>query len=1280
MGVSCDKTGQVIGLDLSNETISGEINDSSVLFDLKNLESLNLAGNNFSFTPIPSRFGSFASLLNLNLSNSGFSGQIPGELSQLTRLETLDLSSLFSFGTRSLKLENPNLTTLVQNFRKLKGLYLDNVNISSQSSDWGQSLSSFLPNLEVLSLSNCQLSGPFDDSLQKLQSLSVIRLALNNLSAQVPEFFANFKNLTVMKLGSCNLMGTFPNKVLQLQKLQILDLAANKNLYGSLPDFPVGGSLTSLELSNTNFSGVIPESIGNLQNLSRIDLPSSNFGGGIPKSLQNLTQLGYIDLSSNNFIGQIPSFQMCKKLAHVDLSRNSLSGTVPSAHFRDLENLVSIILNFNGFNGSIPSSLFTLHKLRQIQLSNNNFGGLLPNFINPSLLSLDTLDLSGNKLEGEVPRSIFELPKLSILLLSSNNLSGTIRTTYFQDHLSNLTTLDLSFNNLSIITSENITLVNNLPKFSTLKLASCNLSKFPNLRNQLRLVTLDLSSNKIEGSIPTWIWEVGNGTLSFMNLSHNYLTSLEEPYSFPDLYVLDLHSNNLSGVIPAPPKNATFIDYSNNLFNSSLPKSIGENLKYAIFFSISNNALSGVIPQTVCNASYLKALDLSNNRLSGRIPQCLIEFSGNLGVLNLGNNSLSGQIKGTFPSNCGLNTLDLHENHLEGKIPESLVNCTKLEVLNLGKNNISDTYPCFLSKNTNLRVLVLRSNRLNGSVVCSQTQHNNWSKLQIVDMASNNLNGEIPQMCFSQWSAMVNDENGDPPEKKHLSFTVLQLSNFYYQDAVTVTVKGLELELVKILTLFTSIDISNNQFSGEIPRTIGQLKALYVLNISNNFFTGSIPPSMGNLIQLESLDMSSNRLTGEIPYALTNLSFLAVFNLSYNQLSGRIPIVKQFSTFEYNSYLGNKELCGLPLNQRCADLNIPKTKDTPTFQESKNSYDWEVIFTGVGFGAGAAVVTGSIMFSKKGRQIWDEYTNKLVMIICLVLGIQYASCGLFEEDEDDEKETVDTDENSDESEFASEVDHSKGRYCVFCTKLDFSRKQAIHDAKCTCFDQTKLLFTSPSTSSSEAESPFTKLFTSSGIDHEGRLPRKYTSDGQGTKKDISPPLEWYNVPEGTKTLALVVEDIDAPDPEGPLVPWTVWVVVNIPPTLKGLPEGFSHSGKEATAIIKEGNNDFKLPGWRAPKLPSPGHRFQFKLYALVDEIDDLGNKVTKDKLVEAIQGHVIGEAVLIARGEKAAASWLLLLLADTEKKRFQDQAVIKSCAIQKVSGATVEKTYQSVID
>ncbi|XP_057982992.1 uncharacterized protein LOC131167931 [Malania oleifera] len=155
---------------------------------------------------------------------------------------------------------------------------------------------------------------------------------------------------------------------------------------------------------------------------------------------------------------------------------------------------------------------------------------------------------------------------------------------------------------------------------------------------------------------------------------------------------------------------------------------------------------------------------------------------------------------------------------------------------------------------------------------------------------------------------------------------------------------------------------------------------------------------------------------------------------------------------------------------------------------------------------------------------------------------------------------------------------------------------------------------------------------SPAIDNEGRLPRKYTQEGQGARKNISPPLEWYNVPEGTKTLALVVQDLDAPDPSSPIVPWTHWVVVNIPPGLKKLPEGFSGKEEEAGgeyAAIKEGNNDWKVPGWRGPKLPTHDHRFEFKLCALDDEMH-LGKKVTKEKLVEAMEGHVVGEAVLMA--------------------------------------------------
>ncbi|KAJ0434537.1 putative leucine-rich repeat domain superfamily [Helianthus annuus] len=129
---------------------------------------------------------------------------------------------------------------------------------------------------------------------------------------------------------------------------------------------------------------------------------------------------------------------------------------------------------------------------------------------------------------------------------------------------------------------------------------------------------------------------------------------------------------------------------------------------------------------------------------------------------------------------------------------------------------------------------------------------------------------------------MMTDEHGDPPRHKHLSFKVFQFDDIYYKDTVIVTAKRLEMELTKILTLFTSIDISSNHFSWEIPSTIGRLKALYVLNVSRNEFTGSIPPYIGNLRRLESLDMSRNSLSGEIPYALTNLNFLSTFNLSYN--------------------------------------------------------------------------------------------------------------------------------------------------------------------------------------------------------------------------------------------------------------------------------------------------------------------------------------------------------------------------------------------------------------
>ncbi|KAL5550784.1 hypothetical protein UlMin_000960 [Ulmus minor] len=929
-GVTCEE-GRVTGLDLSNESISGGI-EGSTLFDLKYLRRLDLSYNNFSST-IPARIGDLASLNYLNLSNAGFVGQVPISISNLTRLITLDLSFPFYFQT-SLKLENPNLRMVIENLRELEELYLDGLNISASEKEWGQALSSSLPKLRELSLSNCYLSGPIDDSLAKLPHLSVIRLDGNNLSASVPEFFANYSNLTSLRLSSCGLNGTFPEKIFQVPTLQILAAANNQLLHGSLP-----------------------ASMDNPRNLSRLDLSGCQFNGTLPKSMEKLTQLVYLDLSLNFFTGSVPSFRMSKNLSQIILSHNTFTGEIPSSHWEGLMKLVNVDLRNNNFNGSVPSSLFALPSLKQIQLSNNQFSGQLDELPNPSSSMLHTIDLSSNRLEGPIPPSIFR--NLSILSLSSNKLNGTVQLDMIQG-FHNLAFLDLSYNDLFVNGTGNDSTWSTLFSIRTLKLASCKLRIFPHLKNQSKLVYLDLSDNQIDGKVPNWIWHVGNGSLYHANFSRNYLKGMQEPYSLPNtLTILDLHLNQFQGKIPLPPPFATYVDFSSNNFTSSIPYSIGINLSLTIFFSLSNNGLTGRIPESICSASYLKVLDLSNNSLSGEIPECLTVMSQSLGVLNLRKNSFTGLIPDAFPVNCTLETLDVNGNLLGGLIPKSLANCTSLEVLNLGNNRLADNYPCSLRVISTLRVLVLRSNKFHGSVVCRQAS-GTWPALQILDLAHNNFSGTLPSKLIPRWRAMLEDKDENQPELNHLRVEFLQLSQSrYYQDTVTVTAKGLEMNLVKILTLFTSLDFSSNHFSGPILEEFGQLKALHLLNLSNNALTGVIPSSIGNLHQLESLDFSRNNLGGSIPPSLTNLTFLSYLNLSFNQLVGSIPTGNQFQTFSADSYVGNEGLYGSPLPNRCSNTNKSRSDET-SFQQGID-FDWQSFYSGVGFGVAAGAIGTFLM-------------------------------------------------------------------------------------------------------------------------------------------------------------------------------------------------------------------------------------------------------------------------------------------------------------------------------
>jgi Raf kinase inhibitor-like YbhB/YbcL family protein len=144
--------------------------------------------------------------------------------------------------------------------------------------------------------------------------------------------------------------------------------------------------------------------------------------------------------------------------------------------------------------------------------------------------------------------------------------------------------------------------------------------------------------------------------------------------------------------------------------------------------------------------------------------------------------------------------------------------------------------------------------------------------------------------------------------------------------------------------------------------------------------------------------------------------------------------------------------------------------------------------------------------------------------------------------------------------------------------------------------------------------------TSSAFADNGPIPARYTCEGD----DVSPPLAWTGAPPGTRSLVLIVDDPDAPDPAAPRMTWVHWVVYDLPATASGLEEGADRLPGKA----RHGLNDWKRAGYGGPCPPVGRHRYVHKLYALDTELGVLASP-TKPHVLDAMQGHVLAEAFLI---------------------------------------------------
>ncbi|OMO61267.1 hypothetical protein COLO4_33490 [Corchorus olitorius] len=919
-GVECsNRTNHVIMLDLGNHLsfddgfdaydsnqLRGKINPS--LFQLQDLRYLDLSGNDFRGGSFPNINGSSLSKLRyLNLQSSGLSSAILYQFGNLSKLQFLDLSS------------NPYRVSYLYWVQNLSSLRFLNLSFSylNDAKDWPQLLK--LPYLEDLKLTSC--------SLPKIVSPPVLSLTNSTSSSPIS-----------------------------------IDLSHN-NLTSSMYPlfFNITSKIVDLNLEDNLLEGSIPDFFRNMVSLEHLDLSHNKLGEEIPEFLGNICTLKTLDLSVNYFSRFVPGLSGCiqNSLEILTLFMNPFHDSSILSHVTRFSSLRELDLMYNNLNGSFPSSFRRPSKLTSLNLAGNQLTGSLPDL--SKLSSLEYLDISYNRFNGTVTESLGSLSELKQLYASWNSLEGVISEAHFVN-LSKLQTLDLSYNLLLFNVSKKW-----IPPFqlSYISLSFCNLGPhFPKwVQTQKEFHDLDISGAGISGSIPDWFWDLPP-YLSSLNLSYNHLTGM-----LPDL------SLRIKAV--------TGIDLSSNMFEGPLPI-FSYNVTSLI---LSKNRFSGSV-SPLCNitAGVLSILDLSDNLLSGELPDCFFHWK-DLIVLNLANNNFSGGIPETVGSLLSLETINLHNNSFSGDLPSSLKNCSKLKFLDLSENTFSGRVPAWIGESlSSLIFLSLQANEFNGRIPAKLCL---LANLRILDLSQNSLSGKIP-LCLHNLTAMI--QNGDSYGIIEYFYLASMQNNSFrvgtYVERAWVEWKGNKYQYEKSLGFFRIIDLAGNKLVGEIPDVITRLSELVVLNLSGNSLMGFIPENIGQLKQLQSLDLSNNQLSGQIPDSMSDLNFLSYLNLSYNNLSGKIPMGTQIQTIGASAFVGNQALCGPPIARQCPKMLHDQQPDGHNNKEDIDEFGkWLYAGMGIGFLMAFWGVCGTLLLKPSWRHAYflllDKWKDSLYVTFIL---------------------------------------------------------------------------------------------------------------------------------------------------------------------------------------------------------------------------------------------------------------------------------------------------------
>ncbi|XP_057990689.1 receptor-like protein Cf-9 [Hevea brasiliensis] len=637
--------------------------------NLTQLQELDLSFVNMSLVAPSSLMNLSSSLTYLKLRYCGLHGKIP-DISHLSKLVTLHLSFVYSYGRSMIEIKPMTFDRLVRNLTKIRDFRLRGVNMSMVAPSSLMNLSSSLSSLALIL---CELQGKFPDNIIQRPNLQLLYLTDNeHLTGSLPrhnwtnslrylvlswtkipvyldyDFIGNLKSLETLGLSGCNFR------------------VSNLELLGELTQ------LTQLSLSDNNFTGQISSSFGSLKQLSSLVLSYNNFNGQIPNYFTNFTQLSFLSLSNNRFTGPIPvQLGRLSCLDYLDLSNNKLHGPIPNSIFK-LVDLTVLILSSNNLTGEASPATCKLKSLQILDLSNNSLNGFIPQCLGNFSNNLSVLHLGMNKFHGTIPETFSVGSSLRYLNFNGNQLQRKIPLSI--SNCRNLEILDLGNNNID--------------------------DSFPHFLGTLsKLQILILKSNKLHGLVKGPTANYSFSKLRIFDLSRNKLHGPipNSIFKLVDLTVLILSSNNLTGEASSAAcklKSLQILDLSNNSLNGFIPQCLGNFSKSLSVLHLGMNKFHGTIPETFSVGSSLRYLNFNGNQLQRKIPLS-ISNCRNLEILDLGNNNIDDSFPHFLGTLSKLQILILKSNKLHGLVkgPTANYSFSKLRIFDLSRNMFSGPLP-----------------------------------------------------------------------------------------------------------------------------------------------------------------------------------------------------------------------------------------------------------------------------------------------------------------------------------------------------------------------------------------------------------------------------------------------------------------------------------------------------------------------------------------------------------------------------------------------------------